>query len=126
MYEYAEALEDFDDAHVELAAEVFAMLADPTRIRLVLALRADERSVGELVDLVDRPQSAVSQHLAKLRMARMVTTRQDGNRVFYRLANDHANKLVHDAIFQAEHAVGEVVRHHHPAHAGGRPLEEQD
>jgi DNA-binding transcriptional ArsR family regulator len=46
-------------------------------------------------------------------MARMVTTRQDGNRVYYRLANDHANKLVHDAIFQAEHTVGDVVRHHH-------------
>jgi DNA-binding transcriptional ArsR family regulator len=48
-------------------------------------------------------------------MARMVTTRQEGNRVFYRLANDHANKLVRDAIFQAEHTVGDVVRHHHNA-----------
>ena len=104
---------EFDDAHVELAAEIFAMLADPTRIRLVLALREEEMPVGHLAAVVDRSQAAVSQHLAKLRMARMVTTRQEGNRVYYRLANDHANKLVHDAIFQAEHTVGDVVRHHH-------------
>jgi DNA-binding transcriptional ArsR family regulator len=116
MSEYSDgALVEFDDAHVELAAEIFAMLADPTRIRLVLALREDELSVNHLAAAVDRSQAAVSQHLAKLRMARMVTTRQEGNRVFYRLANDHANKLVHDAIFQAEHTVGDVVRHHHSA-----------
>lgn len=114
MIEYSNGgLAEFDDAHVELAGEIFAMLADPTRIRLILALREDEMSVGHLADLVDRSQAAVSQHLAKLRMARMVTTRQDGNRVYYRLANDHANKLVHDAIFQAEHTVSDVVRHHH-------------
>lgn len=114
MHEYSDAgLSEFDDAHVELAAEIFAMLADPTRIRLVLALREDEMSVNHLAEVVDRSQAAVSQHLAKLRLARMVTTRQEGNRVFYRLANDHANKLVHDAIFQAEHTVGDVVRHHH-------------
>lgn len=106
---------EFDDTHVEIAAEIFAMLADPTRIRIVLALREDELSVSQLTEVVDRSQAAVSQHLAKLRMARMVTTRQEGNRVFYRLANDHANKLVRDAIFQAEHTVGDVVRHHHNA-----------
>lgn len=91
------------------------MLADATRVRIILALRDQELSVNHLADIVDKSAPAVSQHLAKLRMARMVTTRQEGNRVFYRLANDHANKLVRDAIFQAEHTVGDVVRHHHNA-----------
>lgn len=94
------------------------MLADATRVRIVLALRdVEELSVNHLADIVDKPSSAVSQHLAKLRLARIVTTRQDGQRVFYRLENEHAKQLVSDAIFQAEHSLGGAPRHHH-AQAG--------
>jgi len=90
------------------------MLADATRVRIVLALRGtEELSVNHLADIVDKSPAAVSQHLAKLRLARMVATRQDGQRVFYRLENEHASKLVTDAIFQAEHSLGGTPRHHH-------------
>ncbi|ARJ07708.1 transcriptional regulator (plasmid) [Cnuibacter physcomitrellae] len=99
---------------MELAVEVFAMLADATRVRIILALRdAGELSVNHLADVVDKSPAAVSQHLAKLRLARMVTTRQDGTRVFYALADEHARQLVTDAIFQAEHSLGGIPRHHH-------------
>ncbi|NRQ51662.1 helix-turn-helix transcriptional regulator [Aeromicrobium sp. YC3-14] len=81
------------------------MLADATRIRLILALRDEEMSVNHLANIVDISPAAVSQHLAKLRLAHFVTTRQDGTRVFYRLANEHASQLVSDAIFQAEHSL---------------------
>lgn len=107
---------DPDSEYVELAVEVFSMLADATRVRIIMALRnAEELSVNHLADIVDKTPPAVSQHLAKLRMARMVTTRQDGTRVFYRLADEHGADLVKDAIMQAEHSVsnGSVPRHHH-------------
>jgi len=106
---------DPDSQYVELAVEVFAMLADATRIRLILALRDGELSVNHLADIVGKSPAAVSQHLAKLRLARFVTTRQDGTRVFYGLANEHAKQLVSDAIFQAEHSLGGTPRHHHGA-----------
>lgn len=106
------AVDDRDSLYVELAVEVFAMLADATRVRIVLALREGERSVTELAALVDKAPTAVSQHLAKLRLARMVTTRQDGTRVFYRLVDEHARQLVTDAIHQAEHSVDSSPRHH--------------
>ena len=102
-----------DSQFVELAVEVFGMLADATRVRLILALRDGELSVNHLADVVDKSPAAVSQHLAKLRLARIVSTRQDGQRVFYRLENEHASKLVADAIFQAEHSLGGTPRHHH-------------
>jgi len=92
------------------------MLADATRVRIVLALRDGELPVGRLAELVDKTPAAVSQHLAKLRLARIVSTRQDGNRVFYRLANEHASRLVSDAIFQAEHSISATPAHH--AHDG--------
>lgn len=94
-----------------MAVEIFSLLADATRVRIVLALREGERSVGVLADEVGKSQAAVSQHLAKLRMSRVVATRQEGNRVFYRLANQHALELVEVAFNQAEHAVDAVVRH---------------
>lgn len=103
-----------DSQYVELAVEVFSMLADATRVRIVLALRdAEELSVNHLADIVDKSPAAVSQHLAKMRLSRIVAARQDGTRVFYRLENEHATQLVTDAIFQAEHSLGGTPRHHH-------------
>jgi len=111
---------DPDSEYVELAVEVFAMLADATRIRIILALRETELAVNQLAETVNKSQAAVSQHLAKLRLARIVTTRREGTRVFYRLANEHARQLVADAIFQAEHALEGVPTHHrHPHETAG-------
>lgn len=89
------------------------MLADVTRIRIVLALTdGGELSVNALAELLEKSPAAVSQHLAKMRLARLVGTRQEGQRVFYRLANEHAQRLVHDAMLQAEHAIDADPRHH--------------
>lgn len=91
------------------------MLADATRVRIFLALReGGELSVNHLADVVGKAPAAVSQHLAKLRLARIVAARQEGTRAFYRLANEHASQMVSDAIFQAEHSLGGVPRHHRP------------
>jgi DNA-binding transcriptional ArsR family regulator len=106
-----------DSQFVELAVEIFGMLADATRVRVILALRDGELSVNRLAELVDKSPAAVSQHLAKLRLARIVATRQEGQRVFYRLENEHASTLVSDAIFQAEHTLGGLPRHHHEQQA---------
>ncbi|AMG82897.1 MULTISPECIES: ArsR/SmtB family transcription factor [Micrococcales] len=102
-----------DSPYVELAVEIFSMLADATRVRLILALRDGEMSVNHLADIVDKHSTAVSQHLAKMRLARIVTTRQEGTRVFYRLTDEHAVALVDEALKQAEHAIG--TPHHHQA-----------
>jgi len=98
-------------AYVDVAVEVFRLLADATRIRIVLALRDGELSVNNLAELVERSPAAVSQHLAKLRWGKVVRVRQDGNRVFYRLTDEHAMRLVIEAIRQAEHSVDEHPRH---------------
>jgi DNA-binding transcriptional ArsR family regulator len=96
----------------ELAAEVFRMLADSTRVRLLWSLIDAELPVNELADLVGKPAPSVSQHLAKLRMARLVRTRREGTQVFYRVENDHVVRLVRDAVYNAEHAGPDVPGHH--------------
>ena len=108
-----------DGQYVELAVEVFAMLADPTRVRIILALRDGPQSVNVLAEAVGKNPATVSQHLAKLRLARIVAARQEGTRVFYWLEDEHASQLVNDAILQAEHSLGGTPRHHHERHAEG-------
>lgn len=63
----------------------FQILADPTRRRLVEALRGGERSVGELVEMVDIGQPGVSRQLAILQEASFVTVRPEGRRRLYAL-----------------------------------------
>lgn len=106
-----------ESSFVEIAAEVLSLLSDPTRIRIILALgQHDEMSVNGLAAAVGKKPSGVSQHLAKLRMSRMVTTRHQGTSVYYRLTDEHALALVTEAINQAEHAVanGQPPAHHAP------------
>ncbi|MDR0595041.1 MAG: metalloregulator ArsR/SmtB family transcription factor [Bifidobacteriaceae bacterium] len=103
---------DVEWQYVDQAAEVFSLLSDPTRIRIILALRGGELTVGELAERVGKSPTAVSQHLAKLRWGKVVRARQDGARVFYGLIDEHARELVAQAVFQAEHVVDDVPRHH--------------
>ncbi len=98
--------------YVDLAAEVFSLLSDATRIRIILALRDGELSVGDLAERVGKSPTVVSQHLAKLRWGKVVQARQEGTRVFYSLIDDHARQLVVHAVFQAEHVVDGVPQHH--------------
>ena len=78
--------------HVELAVEVFALLADATRVRLILALGDGELTVNALAGKVGKPAAAVSQHLAKMRLCGMVATRQEGTRPYYRLRDSRASQ----------------------------------
>lgn len=100
------------DDQVQLVVEVFRMLADPTRVRVLWTLVDRELSVNELAERVDKPAPSVSQHLAKLRMARLVRTRRDGTTIFYSLENEHVARLVTDAVFNAEHAGPGIPAHH--------------
>jgi DNA-binding transcriptional ArsR family regulator len=74
-------------------ADVFQILADPTRRRIVDALRGGERSVGELVGVVDIGQPGVSRQLAILEEADFVVVRPDGRRRLYSLRPEPFQEL---------------------------------
>jgi DNA-binding transcriptional ArsR family regulator len=73
--------------------DVFQVLADPTRRRLVEALRGGERSVGELVEMVDIGQPGVSRQLAILEDANFVVVRPEGRRRLYALRPEPFQEL---------------------------------
>jgi protein-tyrosine-phosphatase/DNA-binding transcriptional ArsR family regulator len=80
--------------------EIFGLLADPLRWQLVAELGRSDRRVGELVELVDKPQNLVSYHLAELRQAGIVRARRssaDGRDVYYRADLVRCRDLLGDA-----------------------------
>ena len=73
--------------------DAFQILADPTRRRLIEELRGGERSVTELVDVVDIGQPGVSRQLAILQEARFVVVRPEGRRRLYALRPEPFREL---------------------------------
>lgn len=68
--------------------ELFKVLSDPTRQRLLAALEGNELSVQELQQVLELGQSSISSHLGKLRSVGVVSSRRDGKFTFYRLARN--------------------------------------
>jgi ArsR family transcriptional regulator, zinc-responsive transcriptional repressor len=89
------------------------LLADETRLRVIWELLSSERSVNELAELVGAQPAGVSQHLAKLRLARLVRTRREGNRIFYVVDDVHVRRLIMDVVSHANH-----VNQSDSAHSG--------
>jgi len=69
-------------------------LANPKRLMILCQLLTEEKSVGELADAVGLSQSALSQHLAKMREAGLVNAVKRGQMVYYRLCSMQANALL--------------------------------
>ena len=108
------------DSQVGLAASTLKLVADPTRLRIVWALLHGEHSVNQLADHVGAQPAAVSQHLAKLRLARLVRTRRQGNQVFYLAENEHVRRMVEEALLHADqigHDLPDHLGEDHPAGA---------
>jgi DNA-binding transcriptional ArsR family regulator len=81
-------------------AELFKLLAHPDRIRLIEELRAQEIDVNSLHERLGLPAARVSQHLAALRLHRIVEERRDGRHHFYRLAQpDLASWILNGLTF---------------------------
>ncbi len=96
---------------LEVAAAVLALLADRTRLALMERLGRGEADVTTLVEATGAARPSVSQHLAKLRLAGLVSTRKDGRRVVYSLRHGHLRRLVDEALNVADHQIGSLAPH---------------
>jgi DNA-binding transcriptional ArsR family regulator len=95
-----------DGRALDSVAEIFKLLSDPTRIRIVDVLTHGERCVCDLADLVGLSESAVSHQLRLLRSARLVRFRRAGRQAFYSLDDHHVVGLVHDTRKHVEEGKG--------------------
>lgn len=79
---------------VAKSAGMLKALGNSKRLEIVHILRENEKKVGELEKIIGISQSALSQHLAVLRTAGIVSTRRDAQSVFYSLADEKCRKLL--------------------------------
>jgi ArsR family transcriptional regulator, lead/cadmium/zinc/bismuth-responsive transcriptional repressor len=82
-----------DEQTAARLAELFRAFSDPSRIRIISALAAEELNVGKLADNVGLSESAVSHQLRILRQMHLVRVRKDGRQVFYALDDEHVSDL---------------------------------
>jgi len=89
------------DADLWAAVALLKATADPTRLKILFALSAGELCVTDLARILGVSESAVSHQLRVLRQANLVAGRRLGQRVFYRLADDHVREILADALAHA-------------------------
>ena len=94
------------DQVIELA-EVFHLLGDPTRLRIVISCLDEAQSVGYIADTLKVSSSLVSHHLRLLKGARLVRAERRGRNVFYVAADDHVRRTLSDMIDHVAESDGE-------------------
>ncbi|WP_311214574.1 MULTISPECIES: metalloregulator ArsR/SmtB family transcription factor [unclassified Arthrobacter] len=107
------------DADLDGAAELARLVADRTRLAILALLAQRELSVGEIAQKLQRPMASVSQHLAKLRIGRLVSSRRAGTTIYCALANEHVGALVTNILEQSEHTLYDRPPHHEAPHQAG-------
>jgi len=90
-------------SNLEALAEIFKVLGDPTRLRLLTVIQDHERCVHEITALLGLEQSTVSHQLKKLRDKDLVRVRREGRHVYYTLADAHVRQLLEVGLAHAEH-----------------------
>ena len=91
-----------DERTIAELAEIFKILGEPTRVRILQALSEEELCVCDIAAVVETTSSAISHQLRILRAARLVKSRKDGKMVYYSLDDEHVRNLFEEGIRHLE------------------------
>lgn len=86
-----------EDRDIIELADTFKVLADPTRLRIVLALSMEELCVCDLAAIINLSVSAISHQLRLLKSMKIVSYRKQGKMVYYSLDDSHIQNLLNEA-----------------------------
>lgn len=81
------------DRVFETAAQLFALLATPMRLKIISAVCEKEKNVSELLALINTTQPNMSQHLATLHRKGVLSRRRDGAQIYYKLQSERVAML---------------------------------
>ena len=85
------------------------VIADPSRLRILLLLKGEELSVAELQEILAMGQSTISTHLSQLKTAGLVEDRRIGKNSLYRLTTGNGNDVLADLLARAEREIPEAA-----------------
>lgn len=83
-----------DDELIEHVSGILKALSTPIRLRIICELCNEEKSVSELIDITGVSQTLISKQLAVLRNQRIISSRKQGTRVIYRIADKNAVLII--------------------------------
>jgi DNA-binding transcriptional ArsR family regulator len=86
-------LQDLNES-AEKASNFLKSLGNVHRLRILCLIMSKERPVGELAEEVGLAQSAVSQHLARMRQEGLIKSRRDGQTIYYQLADKNVARVI--------------------------------
>jgi ArsR family transcriptional regulator, lead/cadmium/zinc/bismuth-responsive transcriptional repressor len=98
------------DDRIVPVADLFRLLGDPTRLRIVLACAQERRAVGAIAEVLGLSQSLVSHHLRLLRAARVVRAERVGKQVFYVAADRHISDMLADMLEHVAEPISDLPR----------------
>lgn len=86
-----------EDLATELA-EMFRLMGDPSRLRIILACLESPTSVGDIAERLGLSNSLVSHHLRLLRAARVLRGQRQGKQIYYSAADQHVSRVIADML----------------------------
>ena len=95
---------------VDGLTEIFRVLGDPTRVRILDALATAELCVGDLAHRLGVSESAVSHQLRLLRSTRIVRSRREGRMIFYALDDRHVLALIRQGLRHVQEGGRQAAR----------------
>jgi len=99
-----------DPRDVEGLTEIFRVLGDPTRVRILDALSRGELCVGDLASRLDATESAISHQLRLLRNTRVVRARREGRMIFYAIDDRHVLTLFRQGLRHVQESGRQAAR----------------
>lgn len=106
MQEEFDMEEELQQEFIQELAEFFKIFGDGTRIRILQTLLAGEKNVGDLAEVLEMSQSAVSHQLRVLRQNDLVKYRKEGKTVFYSLDDEHVHEVLEQGMAHLRHKRG--------------------
>ena len=105
----AARLASLDDDTVIQLAEMFRLMGDPTRLRVILGCLPGPSSVGDMARRLGLSSSLVSHHLRLLRAARVMRGQRHGKQVYYGVADEHISRVLLDMLDHVVEPTGHEV-----------------
>ena len=106
MQEEFDMEKELQQEFIQELVEFFKIFGDATRIRILQTLLEGERNVGDLADVLEMSQSAVSHQLRVLRQNDLVKYRKEGKTVFYSLDDEHIRMVLEQGMTHLRHKRG--------------------
>lgn len=96
-----------DSSVVSKLSSFFKVIGDETRVNIIYALSKKEMCVGEISQILNISQSAISHQLKQLRLEGQVKARRDGKNIYYSLDDEHVVDILNQALTHIQHKLAE-------------------